>query len=108
MGYCYKLARSVVKTVTYTNNPIFPKSQNSDFKNTSGPRNFEKKSSEANCSCGIFLSVQCFCCPEPGMMPYLSLQDGSPLFFGSKRLFKHFNVLLAIRILIAKSFKLCL
>ena len=82
--------------------------QISDVQNTSGSKGLDKESSKENCS-GKTLSINSMSALwNPETAPYLSLKNGSPLFFGSKRLFKHFNVLLAIWVLIAKGFKLCL
>ena len=80
----------------------------SDIQDVSGPKDLDKGSWKESCSDRIFSINSMSAARNPETVPYLGLKDGSPLFFGSKRLFKHFNVLLAIWILIAKSFKLCL
>lgn len=68
----------------------------SAIQNTSGPKRLDKGSSTESCSGRTFSISSTSVAPNPDTVPYLSLKNGGPLFFGSKRLFKHFNVLLAI------------
>lgn len=75
----------------------FPKStQISDIQNTLCPKGLDKEPSKESCSGRTFSINSASAAQNPEPVPYLGLKNGSPLFFGSKRLFKHFNVLLAI------------
>lgn len=67
-----------------------------DTQNTSGPKGLDKVPSKGSDSGRTFSINSTSAAQNPETVSYLSLKDGSPLFFGSKRLFKHFNVLLAI------------
>lgn len=96
MRCCCNLTGSVIQSMIHAMGLTFPKSPKYLTQDTSGPKSLDNGSSKESCSGRTFSTNSTSAARNSETVPYLSLKDGSSLFFGSKRLFKHFNVLLAI------------